>query len=149
MGCRNNGPSEQWAVRIMTWPRFSGVIAICQSIQISFFVLFRIGKLTDVNNGSWHANRCFLSITSFSKIDIRQRLIINIGIHEMHFILTFEAFLAHLAKGNVSFFHHLTSVVRRLLTFHILIFSSKMKWNLVGTIYGRSFLNIAQFVPIH
>jgi hypothetical protein len=26
-------------------------------------------------------------------------------------------FLAHLAKGNVSFCHHLASVVRRLLTF--------------------------------
>ena len=35
------------------------------------------------------------------------------------------AFLAHLAKGNVSFCHHLASVVRRLLTFHILIFSSE------------------------
>ena len=34
-------------------------------------------------------------------------------------------FLAHLAKGNVSFCHHLTSVVRRPLTFHILIFSSE------------------------
>ena len=35
------------------------------------------------------------------------------------------SFSAHLAKGNVSFCHHLASVVRRLLTFHILIFSSK------------------------
>ena len=41
-------------------------------------------------------------------------------------------FLAHVAKGNVSFCHHLASVVRRLssvvcspLTFHILIFSSE------------------------
>ena len=34
-------------------------------------------------------------------------------------------FLAHLAKGNVSFCHHLASVVCRPLTFHILIFSSK------------------------
>jgi hypothetical protein len=39
--------------------------------------------------------------------------------------------LAHLDKGNVSFYHHLTPVVRRLsfvvyrpLTIHILIFSS-------------------------
>ena len=35
------------------------------------------------------------------------------------------SFLAHLAKGNVSFCHHLASVVRRSLTFHILIFSSE------------------------
>jgi hypothetical protein len=32
---------------------------------------------------------------------------------------------AHLAKGNVSFCHHLASVVCRPLTFHILIFSSE------------------------
>ena len=35
------------------------------------------------------------------------------------------AFLARLAKGNVSFCHHLSSVICRLLTFHILIFSSE------------------------
>jgi hypothetical protein len=34
-------------------------------------------------------------------------------------------FLAHLAKGNVSFCHHLASIGRRPLTFHILIFSSE------------------------
>ena len=33
--------------------------------------------------------------------------------------------LAHLAKGNVSFCHHLVSVVCRPLTCHILIFSSE------------------------
>ena len=36
-----------------------------------------------------------------------------------------NAFLAHLAKGNVSFCHHLASVVCRPLTFHILIFPSE------------------------
>jgi hypothetical protein len=35
-------------------------------------------------------------------------------------------FLAHLAKDNVSFCHHLASVICRPLTFHILIFSSEM-----------------------
>ena len=34
--------------------------------------------------------------------------------------------LAHVAKGNVSFCHHLASVVCRPLTFHILIFSSEI-----------------------
>jgi hypothetical protein len=34
--------------------------------------------------------------------------------------------LAHLAKGNVSFYHHLAPVVRHLFTFHILIVSSEM-----------------------
>ena len=33
--------------------------------------------------------------------------------------------LVHLAKGNVSFYHHLASVVCRPLTVHILIFSSE------------------------
>jgi hypothetical protein len=37
------------------------------------------------------------------------------------FVLSIEA---HLAKGKVSFCHHLASVVCRPLTFHILIFSS-------------------------
>jgi hypothetical protein len=36
-------------------------------------------------------------------------------------------FLAHLAKGNVSFCHNLASVVCRPLTFHILIFSETAK----------------------
>ena len=35
-------------------------------------------------------------------------------------------FLAHLAKGNVSFCHHLVSVVCCPLTFPILIFSSEI-----------------------
>ena len=43
---------------------------------------------------------------------------INVG-------LSLYTFLAHLAKGNVSFCHHLASVVCHLLTFHILIFSSE------------------------
>jgi hypothetical protein len=34
-------------------------------------------------------------------------------------------FLAHLVKCNVNFCHHLVSVIRRPLTFHILFFSSE------------------------
>jgi hypothetical protein len=62
-------------------------------------------------------------------------------------------FLAHLAKGNVSFCHQLASVVCRPLTFHILIFSSETpqpnELKLVGSIYGRSSLKSAYFVMIH
>jgi hypothetical protein len=41
------------------------------------------------------------------------------------FLFLIGRFLAHLAKGKVSFCHHLASIVRRVLTFHILIFSSE------------------------
>ena len=40
-------------------------------------------------------------------------------------IKCFCTYLAHLAKGNVRFCHHLASVVCRPLTFHILFFSSE------------------------
>ena len=39
--------------------------------------------------------------------------------------VTIRFLLAHLAKGNVKFCHHLASIVCRPLTFHILIFSSE------------------------
>jgi hypothetical protein len=60
-------------------------------------------------------------------------------------------FLARLAKGNVRFCHHLASVVRWLFTFSSSPLKplSQMNWNLVGSIYGRSFIKIAHFVPIH
>jgi hypothetical protein len=44
---------------------------------------------------------------------------LQVGIH----ILIF--FLANLAKGNMSFCHHLVSVICHPFTFHILIFSSE------------------------
>jgi hypothetical protein len=39
------------------------------------------------------------------------------------------AFLAHLAKGNVSFCHHLASVIRRPLTFHNSLGKSYLPFN--------------------
>ena len=54
------------------------------------------------------------------------------NVSEWSDISTCWLLLAHLAKGNVSFYHHLAPVVRRLsfvvcrpLTIHILIFSSE------------------------
>ena len=54
-------------------------------------------------------------------IDIASSVYLNVRLKVLASVLL----LAHLAKGNVSFCHHLASVVRRLLTFHILIFSSE------------------------
>jgi hypothetical protein len=61
--------------------------------------------------------------------------------------------LAHLAKGNVSFCHHLASDVCRPLTFHILIFSSETA-RPIDLKFGRKHLwkvlyKIAHFIPIH
>jgi hypothetical protein len=51
----------------------------------------------------------------------------------------FVWFLAHLAKGKVSFCHHLASVICRPLTFHILIFSSETT-KLIVLKFGRKHL---------
>ena len=61
-------------------------------------------------------------------------------------------FLAHLSKGNVTFCHHLASVVRRPLTFHILIFSSQTSQPKEVKL-GRKHLwkvlsKVAHFVPL-
>jgi hypothetical protein len=72
----------------------------------------------------WHET-CPVQTTYCSK-----REIINFNnlrlynyLREYNYLLI--SFLAHLAKGNGSFCHHLASVVCRPLTFHILIFSSE------------------------
>jgi hypothetical protein len=64
------------------------------------------------------------------------------------FIYTLS-FLAHLAKGNVSFCHHLASVVCHPLTFHILIFSETPQQNELKLGSPKHFpasLRFAQFV---
>jgi hypothetical protein len=58
----------------------------------------------------------------FSGVCVTRSLVLYLFCRSL-FVLLY--FLAHLAKGNVSFCHHLASVVRRPLTFHILIFSSE------------------------
>jgi hypothetical protein len=55
----------------------------------------------------------------FNKSANQKQESIQVGIH----ILIF--FLAHLAKGNMSFCHHLVSIVCHPFTFHILIFFSE------------------------
>jgi hypothetical protein len=55
--------------------------------------------------------------------------------------------LAHLAKGNVSFCHHLASVVCRPLTFHILIFSSETPQPYEHCKQNRHFIDIFLGIP--
>jgi hypothetical protein len=47
------------------------------------------------------------------------------GKKPQHVYKAVKFLLAQLAKGNVSFSHHLASIICRPLTFHILIFSSE------------------------
>jgi hypothetical protein len=57
--------------------------------------------------------------------------------------------LAHLAKGNVSFCHHLASVVCRPLTFHILIFSSETPEPNEQGDNGKSYLSFNSLAKIY
>ena len=90
---------------------------------------------------------------SYRKLQIMKFFLCCIFYSTKYISKTCISFLAHLAKGYVSFCHNLASVVCRPLTFHILIFSSETprpyELKLVGNIYGRSSIKIAHFVPIH
>ena len=57
--------------------------------------------------------------------DIDVENVLKISLYESSKLDWNISFSAHLDKGNVRFCHHLASVVCRLLTFHILIFSSE------------------------
>ena len=63
-------------------------------------------------------------------------------------------FLTQLAEGKISFHHHLASVGHLISSAYIKFESSPLKplgqmnQNLVGSIYGRSAIKIAFFVPI-
>jgi hypothetical protein len=56
------------------------------------------------------------------------------NVSEWSDIFTRWLLLAHLAKGNVSFYHHLAPVVRRLLSvyfshFNRLLWNASAKWS--------------------
>ena len=62
---------------------------------------------------------------SYRKLQIMKCFLCSIFYSTKYISKTCIAFLAHLAKGYMSFCHHLASVVCRPLTFNILIFSSE------------------------
>jgi hypothetical protein len=67
----------------------------------------------------------FKSVYTTRIIDLGFLAVYTSKFYTLHTHVDIRFFLAHLTKGNVSFCHQLVSVVRRRLTFHILIFSSK------------------------
>jgi hypothetical protein len=101
-----------------------------------------------------HLKVCFVCIslacTNVKSIVFFWKLV-NKNILRLFLCFILLAFLAHLAQGNEC--ELLSSLgVHCPLTFHILIFSSEtrqMNWNLVGSIYRRSSLEIAHLVLIH
>jgi hypothetical protein len=86
--------------------------------------------LSGLQSNTWYELRMFAEnkFDRSSVTDIQSKSTlpsIEKGISSRVSVFCFLTFLAHLAKGNVSFCHHLASVVSRPLTFHILIFSSE------------------------
>jgi hypothetical protein len=75
----------------------------------------------------WHAmmigHGSIILVYHMRKVQARESLWFTNRFDYKNYLVKF--FLAHLAKGNVSFCHHLASVVCHLFTFHILIFSSE------------------------
>ena len=78
----------------------------------------------EATNGEVHYTKNQVEPEVEIKIDQKKKLGI-LGLVRLFFFIISYYLLAHLAKGNVSFCHHLSSVVCRPLTFHILIFSSE------------------------
>jgi hypothetical protein len=91
--------------------------SIDDSYQVSVVAMFvnRSGRNEQSSLRTFH--RCFLP--SFGSCLFYT---LQVGIH----ILIF--FLANLAKGNMSFCHHLVSVVCHPFTFHILIWNKNCLW---------------------
>jgi hypothetical protein len=65
------------------------------------------------------------------------------------FIRVVSIFLAHLAKGNVRFCHHLPSVVCRPLTFHILISCLLTDRKGMSILYREPSIDASYQVSVH
>ena len=108
------------------WPRICSVCRNRNPGFSSFMTYHRVcykSKTTGAGRGTGTAypSGAHKFIPDFSGVRVAQSLVFCVV-----FCRSLSFFVAHLAKGNVSFCHHLASVVCRPLTFHILIFSSEI-----------------------
>ena len=76
MGCRNNGPSEQWAVGIMTWPRTCNV---CQ--YATCCLVFKGAPIRHQQN--WRSQNTDLLLKVALKTSINKIIFIEISIWEV------------------------------------------------------------------
>ena len=125
-------------------------ILTCNLISVTLRCFGKICGLIPENSHQYPALKFLctpdseLGQTYSSLVNEKWLLLMN----DWHSHYTISTFLAHLAKGNVSFRHHLASV--DFSHFNLLWNPlSQIKGNLLGSIYGRSSLKVAHFVPIH
>ena len=89
---------------------------------------------------------------AYQHIHLKNCMLVNTKLVFIQRQPNIKLFLAHLVKGHVNFCHHLMlSFFCQLFTFESspLRPMGQMNQNLVGSIYGRTFIKSTHFVPIH
>ena len=138
-----------WVLFLRMFWNFISSLPVKRGRSLSFLVgtirnvlVMEIGW-TDVESGGYILVSCAHSNTSWINLGCYVPLVVPFQHHvrQPHFsfrVAIFtknrHSFLAHLAKGKVSFCHHLTSVVRRLSSVHfshfnLLLWNPSVKWS--------------------